>query len=282
MSSGNWKSLKELIKRQDPVLTGSTEKTTQKESQKIAFILPVLNKFLTKSKTSAVCLTRELDISRDSIDRTIHLLLEKNLIKFKEYRARGEKIYAVSSQVKLEKYEQKLKRWKSIKKFNNVFSSKKTSNIRNYIKSLNNLNKFATRRYKIAQITSYEIPFDEFINTPIRFRTKEEHKRITGTSWSNLVKISDLGVKATEKIIDKYRNNTFCPICFRNARILVDIIHTENELVCTQGHVSPKYYFDNPDMALYTRQHEVLPKIKKRKLTDKQIKKQAKYLINKK
>ena len=69
----------EQVKRRDYNITGVKNKISQKESQKIEFITRVLDYALKHKIFSVIDLQNNLGISRNSLDRTIKLLLEKNI-----------------------------------------------------------------------------------------------------------------------------------------------------------------------------------------------------------
>jgi len=115
MSRGNRISLLESVKRRDPNITGVKHKISQKESQKIDFIAKVLDYSLKYKKFSVIDMQNNLGISRNSLDRTIHLLLEKNMIVLHSVELKNKKLYKIKSKTKVKQYQKDLYKWKMFK-----------------------------------------------------------------------------------------------------------------------------------------------------------------------
>jgi len=82
-----------------PVI-GISKSLTQSESKRLPQLLPVLDYILQNSIFSANQIEKSVKkVSRDSIDRTLKMLKEKNLIEFKETKAKGEKFYKIKSKL---------------------------------------------------------------------------------------------------------------------------------------------------------------------------------------
>ena len=115
MSRGNRISLLEAVKRRDPSITGVKQKISQQESQKIEFIVKVLDYALEHNTFSVIDLQKNLGISRNSIDRTIKLLLEKRYIILFSVELKNEKFYKIKSRIKVKHYKNDLNKWKWFK-----------------------------------------------------------------------------------------------------------------------------------------------------------------------
>ena len=95
MSSGNWISIS--TKGSKLEFKSKFGVPTQGESQKITYILPILDSFLENKSVNITELEQTIPVSRDSIDRTIQLILKYNMIKLEEISLRNKKFYTIKN-----------------------------------------------------------------------------------------------------------------------------------------------------------------------------------------
>jgi len=235
MSRGNRISLIELIKRRDPQLAGITRKITQQESQKIGFIVNVIDFGLKHKKFSVISLQKNLNISRNSLDRTIHLLLEKKFIKLSSTAIKNEKFYSIISKKNIRSYRNDLLDWKRLKIYLKVFPKSTLDSIDNFQREIKRINRIARKNTKRIRFSSRDPDYLESI--PIHFKTKLRQSKYTEIPWPKPVFLQDLPSSFVIKIRDKYLNFRLCDVCLEQGR-LVDVINvSEDEVVCIEeGH----------------------------------------------
>jgi len=112
-------------------------KISQRESQKIDYIIPIIDYFLEHRKASVVRLVKDLKISRDSVEGTIKFLVnKKKLLKFNKKVKYGEKVYSITSRKNFRLYGQALMWWKLLTSSNLKITNK---NVKISIKNLNKI-----------------------------------------------------------------------------------------------------------------------------------------------
>ena len=236
MSRGNRISLMESIKRRDPALAGITRKITQQESQKIDFIVKVLDFGLTCKKFSVISLQNDLSISRNSLDRTIHMLLEKKLIKLITTEIKNEKFYTIISKENVRNYRDDLLDWKRLKIYLRVFPKNTLHGIDNYQRRLKRINRIIRKNSKRVKFNVRNINYLESI--PLHFRNKVEQSKYTKIPWPKPIHLESIDFIPAFKITEKYLAYRLCDICLKQGK-LVDVYNTsESEVVCIdQAHV---------------------------------------------
>ena len=235
MSRGNRISLMESIKRRDPQLAGITCKITQQESQKIDFIVKVLDYGLKHKKFSIMSLQKNLKISRNSLDRTIHMLLKKKFIKLTSTEIKNEKFYSIISKKNVRSYRNDLLNWKRLKIYLKAFPKSTLHSIDNYQRGIKRINRIIRRNTKRSKFSSRNPDYLESI--PICFKSKSEQSKHTEIPYPKTVFLKTLPSSFVIKIREKYRNFRLCDVCLKQGR-LVDVYNTsDDEAVCIeQGH----------------------------------------------
>ena len=96
MSRGNRKTLMYTIKHRDPESIGISRKISQAESQKIEYILPILEYIMKHNEFFASELKRSIiELKPKSIDSTIVLLHKKNLITLNRIEIKNKKFILI-------------------------------------------------------------------------------------------------------------------------------------------------------------------------------------------
>jgi hypothetical protein len=237
MSRGNRISLREQIKRREPNITGTKNKISQKESQKIEYIVVVIDYAIKHKKFSVSDLQDKLKISRNSLDKTIRLLIERKMITISSIGLKNKKFYKVKSKTRLKEYKNDLNQWQFFKTANTSFLTGKT---------LDALDKYQHFMSKIQKTMKKSVNRSKFLARKISdlekilFRfSKEEQKKITDIPYPKPVYLKSIYFHDANLIVKKYNEFLLCDICLKKG-ILVDLIelHESNERVCPkQGHV---------------------------------------------
>ena len=237
MSRGSRISLREQIKRREHHITGAKNKISQKESQKIEYISPVVDYALKHKTFSVYDLQSKLKFSRNSLDKTIRLLLEKKLIVVSSIGLKNKKFYKAKSKTRLKEYRNDLNQWRFFKSANEAFLTGKTLDaLDNYQRFLNRTQKIMKKNIKRSKFSARKISNLEKI--PFKL-TKEQQRRITEIPYPKKVYLESIYLKDAIQIIEKYKNFLLCDECLKN-NLLVDLIEIPetNERVCLkQGHV---------------------------------------------
>lgn len=239
MSGGNKKSLMYTIKHRDPSGIGISSKITQSESQKIDFILPILDYLLIHKKFYATELKQQFDnFNHKSIDRTILLLKKRNLIILHKIELKNKKIYKIKSLKEIKKYYLDLTEYKKFKIFLNIDVS--SSKIQ-AIDRLFNINNRLTSMFHKGQQKArhFAILPDDFFTIPLQIKNKTMFSKLVASlkKWPELVSINEMYSKPVLKIIDDYRVGSICKECF-NTNKLRYYVSKDEEFLCDFGHVS--------------------------------------------
>jgi len=235
MSRGNRISLLESIKRRDPHLAGIKRKISQRESQKLNFIIKVLDYALKHEPFTVNELRQNLGISRNSIDRTLLLLKEKRLVRIVSIGLKNKKFYKISYKNHAKSYLNDLQKWRSLKIFLKASNKGTLNSFDQYQRWVNRINRSIKRGTKISKFSSRNPDILE--STPIQFRNKIEQKKYTDIPWPQRVNVKDLPASFVIKIREKYRNFRLCDVCLQDGRLIDTINYSETELVCTEkGH----------------------------------------------
>jgi len=280
MSGGNRKSLMYTIKYRDPQGIGISRKIIQSESQKIDFILPVLDYLISNKKFHATELKQQFkNFNHKSIDRTIVLLKKRNLIILHKIELKNKKIYKIKSLKALEKYYSDLIKYKKFKILLNVNISPSKIHA---IDRLFNINNSLTSRFHKGQQKArhFDILPDNFFTIPLRIKNKTMFLKLVSSSkkWPELISINEMYSKPVLKIIDDYRYGSICKECF-NANKLRYYVPKDKELLCDFGHVSDS----NFDYSSQYSQNEILDMTKiSKNLTDSNFEFQKRNYLRKK
>jgi hypothetical protein len=235
MSRGNRISLLEAVKRRDPNITGVKHKISQKESQKIDFIAKVIEYALEHKKFSVIDLQNNLQISRNSLDRTVHLLLEKNMIILISIGLKNKKFYKIKSKTKTKQYLKDLYKWKMFKiSLKTIFKDKTLRWFDNYQRLHRRFGTMMKRAEKINKFRDRDISYLESI--PLHL-DRELQDRITDVPYPQTVYLKSINATEALKIINKYLNKRLCDVCLKKG-YLVNVINTsETEVACIKyGH----------------------------------------------
>lgn len=236
MSRGNRISLLEAVKRRDPNITGGIHKISQKESQKIDFIALVIDYSLKHKKFSVIDLQKDLGISRNSLDRTIHLLLEKNMIVLHSVELKNKKFYKIKSKTKVKQYLNDLYEWKRFKiSLNTIFKGKTLRLVDNYQRSQKQFAITMLKSEKLRKFRARDVSYLESI--PLHL-DKELQEKITDIPYPKTVYLKSIYATKAIKIINKYLNRRFCDICLEKGNLVNVINISETEVTCVKfGHV---------------------------------------------
>jgi len=236
MSRGNRISLLESVKRRDPNITGVKYKISQKESQKIDFIAKVLDYSLTHKKFSVIELKKDLGISRNSLDRTIHLLLEKNMIVLHSVELKNKKLYKIKSKTKVKQYQKDLYKWKMFKiSLKTIFKDKTLRWFDNYQRFQKQFGIMMQKSEKIRKFQARNVSYLQSI--PLHL-DKKLQERITNIPYPKTVYLESINTTEAFKIINKYLNRRLCDVCLNKGNLVNVINISETEVACVKfGHV---------------------------------------------
>ena len=208
-----------------PAFTGITERIPQNESQSANYIIPVLEYILKHHEFSVKELEDRLKISRDSIDRTIKILLDRNLIGLEKIKERGKKFYKVKSEEAIKKYYENLFRWKHTKK---IFSNQRLSSMKDLGNLLNQTKKIGKQlsvHLKRSE-QSVQVVTPALLSKPLQLG-----------KTAKPISIRDMPHSKASKILRDYSNNSLCDVCWKENKVIHVIEDAENaERVCEYGH----------------------------------------------
>ena len=232
MSRGNRISLLEQVKRRDYNITGVKNKISQKESQKIEFITRVLDYALEHKIFSVIDLQNNLGISRNSLDRTIKLLLEKKYIILSTVELKNKKFYKIKSKTQVKKYRSDLHKWNIFKiSLEIIFTPKILQTFDKHQRVLIRVNKQIQRNIKKNKFkvrNSYALG-------KIPFHLKKEYqKQITDVPYPKPVFLKSINATDAFKIIEKYKSYRYCDICLKDGKLINMINISESEVVCIE------------------------------------------------
>ncbi|MBI1663772.1 MAG: hypothetical protein IS860_09860 [Nitrosopumilus sp.] len=278
MSGGNRISLMRTVKYRDPLGIGIFQKITQSESQKIDYILPILDYLLENKKFSAIELKQHFhNFNHKSIDRTILLLKKRNLITLEKTELKNKKIYKIISKSKIKQYSDDLIKYRKFKVFFQVSSTK--------IKALDGLgnlqNYFNNLLIKGQEKSKFFLPLpDNFLIVPLKIKNKSTFVKLGGSpeKWPVSLTVNEMFGLYTIKIMDDYRSGRICYKCFSENKLRYYIAKDE-EYLCDFGHLSE----NNFDDSLEYFENEILDPTKiSKKFTDPMLKFQRKNILKNK
>jgi DNA-binding HxlR family transcriptional regulator len=209
-----------------PVI-GISKSLTQSESKRLPQLLPVLDYILQNSIFSANQIEKSVKkVSRDSIDRTLKMLKEKNLIEFKETKAKGEKFYKIKSKPKLRSYQKTLFKWHLSKI---LFKNKVQKQVTKFTKTLRRNEKLAMHSSRLITETQTK--------KQLRFVSESKQKQFTTIPYPESIKIYDLPFTEGNKIVKNYQKGLLCDICFKE-NFISFLTEADFEQVCELGHTT--------------------------------------------
>ena len=229
MSSGNWINIS--IKKNNLQFKSQLGTPSQAESQKIIYLLPIIDHFLENELVNATELEQDLPISRDSIDRTIQLLLNYNLIKLHKVSLKNKKFYTLKNKRIVEVYRKKLLQWLWIKE---TKQDRKTVIKLERILRSRILGKQGPRTIK--KIMHGNRRATDILDKPMEIEKLKHSKN----RKLEPVLIDSLPYSKAWKIIRDYLNGKFCEVCLKKKRLT--LLQTDSEGFeegCSHGHVFP-------------------------------------------
>jgi len=235
MSRGNRISLLEAVKRRDSNITGVKQKISQQESQKIDFIAKVLDYALEHTIFSVIDLQKNLGISRNSLDRTIKLLLEKRYIILVSVGLKNKKFYKIKSKIKVKQYQNDLYKWKMFKiSLKTLLKPKTLRMLDQYQRKLKLIGKIIQRNTKLNKFQARNVSNLESI--PLYLKKKQQ-EQITDIPYPEPVYLKSINSIPAFKIVEKFLNYRLCDICLKEGK-LIDVHNlSETEVVCIKfGH----------------------------------------------
>lgn len=236
MSRGNRISLLEAVKRRDPNITGVKHKISQKESQKIDFIAKVIEYSLKHKKFSVIDMQSELEISRNSLDRTIQLLLEKNMIVLGSVGLKNKKFYKIKSKAKIKQYLNDLYKWKMFKiSLKTLFKDKTLRWFDNYQRFQN---QFGIMMQKSEKIRKFRVRDTSYLQSIPLHLDKKLQERITDIPYPKTVYLKSINATVAFQIVNKYLNRRYCDVCLKTGHLVNVINVSDTEVACEKfGHV---------------------------------------------
>lgn len=279
MSGVNRKSLMRIAKHRDPQGIGISRKITQNESQKIDYILPILDYLIEKREFYAVELKHHFNkINHKSIDGTISLLKKNQLIILDRTETKNKKIYKINSIKNIKQYRLDLQKYKA---FKIVIGGALQSGTLKAIDDFGSLNdgfqKLLQKAQKKSQFVS-PLPTD-FFTKPLEIKNKATFSKLSATSkkWPESLSVNEMKSSIVPKIIDDYQRDRICPECFKNNKLRYFTLH-DQEFLCDYGHLTRT---DLNETSTYS-ENEILDMNKiSKKFTDAQFEYQLKEYLNK-
>lgn len=280
MSRGNRKSLWFTIKHRDPKGIGISHKISQKESQKIEYILPVLDYLIKYREFYAFALKQKFDdINPKSIDNTILLLQEKNLISLKRVEIKNKKVFRIKSVEKIKSYRDDLNKYRHF--IINARAMQQTKNVRN-VENLTGINNiFARMLSKSQKFSQHYTPLPkDFYTKPLYIENKKIYSAWSGSTkeWPEPITINDIRSSFISKITADYREGQICHECFNQGQLCYHEI-MDDQWVCKAGHVSPFILYE---VKSHTEDKVFDPSKISKKLTEKGFDFQRRSILNKK
>ncbi len=266
MSGGNRGSFMNKIKHRAKKGIVISRHMTQGESQKIDFILPVLDYLLHCTEFYATELKIQFPkINHKSIDRTILLLQKKNMITLDRIELKNKKIFKIKSKMQLKKYQTELYKYKKFKIISDAATHTKQTH------TFNDLEKLF---YRFDMITGKSIKKNKFhqlmpvflTNIPLKIKNKSPYQKLTNKkNYPKSISISQMSHSKATKIIKDYGLGNICKICFKEGKLQY-LVKNFEESVCDYGHIT---ILDEYDTESYSHTEIFVPKKTAKKLTDK-------------
>jgi len=277
MSRGNRKSLMYTIKHRDPEGIGISRKISQSESQKIEYILPVLDYIMKHNEFFSSELKYNITESNPkSIDNTISLLHKKNLITLIRKEIKNKKIYKIKSLKEIKKYRDDLEKYRKFKVYSKaLLQTNKVKAINGIFKIYSDLNKKFQNGIK-KSIHMESLP-KNFFNTSLIIKNKKTYEKLSGSNkkFPEPLSINEMSYRIVPKIIWDYRHGNICRDCFKEGKLQY-FTYKDEEYFCNYGHTSD---IDLSKMMSYSENKLFDLKKTSKKLTDKQFEFQKnKYL----
>lgn len=281
MSRGNRKTLMHTIKHRDPESIGISRKISQNESQKIEYIVPVIEYIMKHNEFFASELKHDiLGLTPKSVDNTIVLLHKKNLIILSKRGIKNKKIYKIKSLKEIKKYHDDLEKYRKFKIYSKaLLQANKVKAIDGIFKIYFDLNeKFQKGIKKNSNMES--LP-KNFFNVPLMIKNKKTFDKLSAVEkkFPELLTINEMSFRIVPKIISDYYHGRICRECFKEKKLVYFTIKDEEQL-CDYGHISD---IDLSETNQYS-ENEIFDVTKSsKKFTDEEFEFQKnKYLKNRK
>jgi len=281
MSRGNRKTLMYTIKHRDPEGIGISRKISQAESQKIEYILPILEYIVKHNEFFASELKRNIpELKPKSIDSTIVLLLKKNLITLKKKGIKNKKIYKIKLLKEIKKYSADLEKYRKFKIYSKALSqTNKVEAIDGIFKIYFDLNEKFQKGIKRG-FNMESLP-KNFFNIPLIIKNKKTYEKLSATNkkFPDSLSINEMSYRIVPKIIWDYLHGRICRECFKKGKLQY-FTYKDEEYFCDYGHPSD---IDLSETIPYSENKIFDLKKTSKKLTDKQFESQKnEYLKSKK
>ena len=269
MSRGNRRTLMYTIKHRDPDGIGISRKITQTESQKIEYIVPILEYIIKHNEFFASELKHNIPESNPkSIDNTIALLHKKNLITLIRKEIKNKKIYKINSLKEIKKYRDDLEKYRKFKIYSKaLLQSDKIEAIDGIFKIYFNLNEKFQKGIK-KSIYLESLP-KNFFDTPLIINNKKTYEKLSGTDkkFPDPLSINEMGFREVIKINWDYRHGCICRECFKEGKLQY-FTYKDEEYFCNYGHPSD---IDLSETTQYSENKIFDLKKTSKNLTDKQF-----------
>jgi len=281
MSRGNRKTLMYTIKHRDPEGIGISRKISQAESQKIEYILPILEYIMKHNEFFASELKRSItELKPKSIDSTIVLLHKKNLITLNRIGIKNKKIYKIKSLKEIKKYRDDLEKYRKFKIYSSaLLQTNKAVAIDGIFKIYFDLNEKFQNGVK-KSIYMEPLP-KNFFDILLIMKNKKTYEKLSGTNkkFPKPLTINEMSYRVVPKIMWDYRHGHICRECFKEGKLQY-FTNKDEEYFCDYGHTSD---IDLSETTPYSENEIFEPKKTSKKFTDKQLEYQTKeYLKQKK
>lgn len=206
---------------------------TQAESQKIEFIIDVVDYFLEYKEASIPELEYKLKILRKSAERTINRLKVLELIKIKEVQDRGRRNYCYTSKIKLKKYKKFLS-----EQYNRKFTGLDSNEEIKFMKKINSLWGKISNRI-LNEATKHHRFNSNILREKFRVKSPEFQKKITDIPWPDEITIRDIRFHHARKIKKDYGDGHICNTCMKEERVLnyFKTNYVDFQLYCSKGHI---------------------------------------------
>ena len=280
MRGVNRKSLMWIIKTRDPDSLGISRKITQSESQKLDFILPILDYLVKNKKFSAAELKQRFhNFNHKSIDRTISLLKKHNLIFLHKIESKNKKIYRIKSANDIGRYKLDLLKYREFKIFSKSFKQPETLRAVDGLGRINDYFNKLIQKGKRKSEFLVALPNDFFTKKLIVGDEQLSTRLKLPKNHLKTICLNDIGASLVIQIIHDFRAGGICMVCFKENKLKL-YTEKDQELVCSSGHVSTMQLSNSSEFS----SNEIFdPTKNSKKLTDAMFEYQkGKFLHHKK
>jgi hypothetical protein len=277
MSRENRKSLGYTIKHRDSEGIGISQKIRQKESQKIEYILPILDYLIEHKEFYASELKQKFnDFDDKSVDRTILQLQERGLINLNRIEIKNKKVFRRKSLKQIKIYRNDLAKYSKFKLMARVLQKM------NQVKKIEEFASIGIRFNEMfrkgQQTNQHYASLPENFTEPLYIEDKTLYAKTSVAStkkWPELISINEMPSSVVINIMEDYREGYICQECFKQNQLC----YCENRdfvWACKNGHVSSLSFYE---IMPYTENEELdLEKIGKI-LTDKGFRSQKRKFL---